>query len=87
MLLDAFRQECETSVVISNDSDLKEPIAVVQRELGMRVGVVNPHPAERRSRALAPTFFKQLRPSVLPACQFPPTLGDAHGTVHKPAEW
>jgi hypothetical protein len=87
LLLDAFRRDSEIAVVISNDSDLKEPIAMTQRELGLQVGVVNPHPASHRSRALQPTFFKQLRVSVLPACQFPPTLRDARGTIHRPVGW
>jgi hypothetical protein len=87
LLLDAFRQHCETAVVVSNDSDLKEPIALVQRELGIPVGVVNPHPATLRSRAIRPAFFKQLRSSTLPACQFPPVLTDAQGAFHKPASW
>ncbi len=87
LLLDAFRRDCETAVVISNDSDLKEPISLVQKELGIPVGVVNPHPAVHRSRALQPAFFKQLRPSVLPACQFPHVLQDARGTIRKPVDW
>jgi hypothetical protein len=74
-------------VVISNDSDLKLPIEVVQHELGLRVGVVNPHPPARRSRALQPTFFKQIRPSALAACQFPPVLSDATGEIRKPKRW
>ena len=45
LLLDAFRKRCDTAVVISNDSDLAEPIRVVEDELGIRVGIVNPHPA------------------------------------------
>lgn|SRR5487761_957997 len=87
LILDAFHRDCETAAVISNDSDLKEPITLVQRELGIPVGVVNPHPASHRSRALQPTFFKQLRLSVLPACQFPSVLQDAQGTFHRPATW
>jgi uncharacterized LabA/DUF88 family protein len=87
LLLDAFKQDCEVAVVISNDSDLKEPVAVAQSELGLTVGVVNPHPPQLRSRALRPTFFKQIRPAALRACQFPPVLTDAHGKIHKPAGW
>ncbi len=86
-LVDAFTRDCNVAVVISNDSDLKLPIEVVQRELGLRVGVVNPHPPARRSRALQPTFFKQLRTSTLAACQFAPVLTDAKGEIHKPAGW
>lgn len=73
--------------MISNDSDLKLPIEVARNELGIRVGVVNPHPPARRSRALQPTFFKQLRASALAACQFPPVLTDAKGEIRKPARW
>lgn len=87
LLLDAFKSECEIAVVISNDSDLKLPIEVAQAELGLRVGVVNPHPPARRSRALQPTFFKQIRSSALAACQFPPVLTDSRGAIRKPPRW
>jgi uncharacterized LabA/DUF88 family protein len=87
LLFDAFRKDCETAVVVSNDSDLKEPIELVQRELGMSVGAVNPHPPGRRSRALQPSYFRQIRAKDLHVCQFPPTLRDARGTIHKPTTW
>jgi uncharacterized LabA/DUF88 family protein len=87
LLLDAFRGDCDTAVVISNDSDLKLPIEVAQAELGIRVGVVNPHPPNRRSHALQPSFFKQIRESALGASQFPASLTDVSGVFHKPAEW
>lgn len=87
LLLDAFKRECDVAVVVSNDSDLKLPIEVAQHELGLRVGVVNPHPPARRSRALRPTFLKQIRPSALAACQFPPELRDAKGVIRKPRHW
>jgi hypothetical protein len=87
LLLDAFKRECDVAVVISNDSDLKLPIEVAQSELGLRVGVLNPHPPARRSRALQPTFFKQIRTSALAACQFPLELTDARGAIRRPADW
>jgi len=87
MLLDGCKGDCQVAVVISNDSDLKEPIAVAQSELGMKVGVINPHPALKRSLDLVPTFFKQLRRSAVAACQFPPTLQDSTGAIRKPATW
>lgn len=87
LLLDAFKRDCNVAVVISNDSDLKLPIEVAQSELGIRVGVVNPHPPARRSRALQPTFFKQLRPSALHTCQFATVLTDVQGEIRKPAQW
>jgi uncharacterized LabA/DUF88 family protein len=87
LLLDAFKEDCQAAVVISNDSDLKEPITVAQRELGLIVGIINPHPPQRRSRALQPTFFKQIRESALRTCQFPRVLTDTDGKIHKPARW
>jgi len=90
LLVDAFRQDAEAFVVISNDSDLKEPIRIVCHELNYTMGLINPHPPAKRSRALEnckPTFFKQIRQGVLAASQFPSDLNDAAGAFHKPADW
>jgi hypothetical protein len=90
MLLDAFRQESDIAVVISNDSDLTEPIRVLTKELGVPVGLVNPHPVRKRSRVmleLEPLFFKQVRPRALRACQFPPVLRDDTGEIRRPDGW
>ena len=88
-LLDGFRDRYETAVIISNDSDLREPVRMIRHELGLRVGVINPHPAARRSRELSSdaSFFKQMRASVLAGCQFPATLVDAVGRFSKPKGW
>lgn len=88
-LLDAFQKDCDTVVIISNDSDLKEPVSMLRYELGMKVGVINPHPPNRRSRVLSKeaNFFKQIRPQALATSQFNPTLTDAVGKFHKPKGW
>jgi uncharacterized LabA/DUF88 family protein len=86
LLLDAFRQDCDTAVVISNDADLKEPINIA-KELGIKVGVVNPHPPRKRSLDLQPTFFKQLRKGPVAASQFPELMTDSKGQFQKPAAW
>src|ERR1700716_3443675 len=87
LLLDGCRKACRAAVVISNDSDLKEPVELAQSELGLKVGIINPHPAAHRSRALRPTFFKQVRTHDLKLCQFPEGLHDVHGAIHKPGNW
>lgn len=90
LLLDAFRHDAEAFVVITNDSDLTEPIRIVGHELDRVVGVVNPHPPRRRSRALLrcePTFFKQVWPSTLARSQFPDKLNDADGEILRPDGW
>lgn len=87
LLLDAFQNDYDTAVVISNDSDLAEPISVAERMLGKRIGIVNPQATSRRSRALMATFFKQIRRGALNRAQFPPVLSDVHGQFYKPREW
>jgi hypothetical protein len=90
LLADVFREDAAAFVVISNDSDLTEPIRIVCHELGKPVGIINPHPPNKRSRALLsckPTFFKQIRRGALAASQLPPSLADATGTITKPTGW
>jgi hypothetical protein len=33
----------EVAVLITNDSDLAEPVRIVAQELGLPVGILNPH--------------------------------------------
>ncbi len=89
LLLDGFRKDYETAVILSNDSDLSEPVRIARHELGRRVGIVNPHHTRRRSRELSQEahFFKQIRESSLRDCLFPDTLTDATGRFHKPKGW
>jgi hypothetical protein len=88
LMLDACRGDCDTAVLITNDSDLREPLRLVLEELGLTTGVINPHSTNRRSRALQATFFKQLRPGALAASQFPRQLTSRSGRkITKPSGW
>jgi NYN domain len=88
LLLDAFHGDFEAAVVISNDSDLVEPIRMVQEEFKLPVGVLNPH-RDNISFALqrVAKFYKPIRQGPLRGSQFPPTLKDSRGTIHQPAKW
>lgn len=91
LLIDGFRARYDLAVVISNDSDLKEPVRFVREELNAPVGVLNPH--RNRSWALSPrklphgSFFKPIRRGVLADSQFPAKLKDQKGTIRKPKRW
>ncbi|HET7589272.1 MAG TPA: NYN domain-containing protein [Solirubrobacterales bacterium] len=87
LLLDAFRGDCDVAVVVSNDADLKTPIELAIAELGIQVGVLNPHPPKKRSLDLRPTFFKQLRRGPIEASQFEPILSDGQGEIRRPDGW
>lgn len=89
MLVDAFRGDAETFVVVSNDSDLVEPLRILKHEEGKRVGLLNPQ--RTASWALAqcqPDFTHPIRAGVVMASQLPATLVDARGhKITKPAGW
>jgi hypothetical protein len=87
LVRDAFLKRFETAVLITNDSDLAEPLRIVTKELGFRVGILNPHEYHSQVLKALATFVKRIRQTQLHASQFPPTLTDANGTFHKPASW
>ena len=87
LLLDAFRGDCEVAFVISNDSDLLEPIRIVRREFGLQVGIGCPHDRPSLVLVRAADFIRPIRAGVLRVSQFPPTLSDEYGTITKPASW
>ena len=88
LLWDAFRNEYDAAAIISNDSDLYEPIRLVKEELGKRVIVINPH-SQRPSVELREIAdeFKTIREGVLRACQFPNQMNDSRGAFEKPETW
>jgi uncharacterized LabA/DUF88 family protein len=87
LLRDAFNGLFEVAVLITNDSDLLEPVRIVRQDLKLAVGILNPH--QHHSAVLQPqaTFMKRIRQSDLAACQFPAIMQDAKGRFHKPAIW
>ena len=87
LLRDAFMGHCGTAVVVSNDSDLREAVRIARADAGIKVGIINPHPARYRSQLLRGTFFKQLRPNVLAQCQLRPALRDNRGIIRRPSAW
>lgn len=89
LLIDAFRQDSDLAVVVSNDSDLCEPIRIVKDEFRMPVGLLIPHSRTSEAlRRLKPTFLKQIRGGPLSACQFHDPVIDSHGRkITRPPNW
>jgi len=77
----------ETAVLITNDSDLLEPVKIVRHELNLPVGILNPQRRPSWVLKQHATFIKPIRRGVLKASQFPKTLQDANGRFRKPATW
>ena len=87
LLRDAYTKRFEVAVLITNDSDLAEPVRIVAQEIGLPVGVLNPHQFHSRQLRQYATFIKRIRQSDLASCQFPATLADRKGTFSKPVGW
>ncbi len=89
LLIDAFRHDSDLAVVVSNDSDLCEPIRVLRDEFKVPVGLLMPHSrASAALRALKPAFLKQIRKGPLSACQFPDPVIDSQGRkITRPPTW
>ncbi len=87
LLMDAFDRDCDTAVVISNDSDLIPAIRFVRERFGVSFWILNPHP--KRSWALAEMsdVYRRIRRGPLSASQFPDRMQDADGAFTKPPGW
>jgi uncharacterized LabA/DUF88 family protein len=88
LLMDAADDLFDVAVIVSNDSDLTEPIRVIKDRFGKQI-VLLTFRQTRISGALKPLadFIKQFGPSALAAAQFPERLSDAVGTITKPKGW
>lgn len=87
LLHDAFLKKFEVAVLVTNDSDLVEPVRIVRSGLNLPVGILNPqqhHSAVLKNEA---TFMKRIRQPDVAACQFPSVMNDAKGQFHKPPTW
>lgn len=88
LLVDAFDDTFEVAVIISNDSDLKEPIRLVRARFGKRMVLLGPK-TTRISGALRPLadYIRQFGPNALARAQFPTKMQDRVGKFHKPPKW
>ena len=94
MLLDAFDDEYDAALVISNDSDLVEPIRLVRERFGKTMGVSCPVLKKDRypsRRLVAVTDFdahiSKSRKPLLRRAQFPDKISDELGVFYKPTKW
>jgi hypothetical protein len=75
-------------VVLSQATDLNEPVRIVRDEIGKSVGVVCLDGRAPGTLAKQGSFVRHITDARLAAAQFPPTLtfGKRGKTVTKPAE-
>jgi hypothetical protein len=87
LLCDACENKFDRAVVVTNDSDLVEPIRLVNERLRKPVGVLCPKRRPSFALRSVAAFMRPIRQGLLGASQFPTTIRDAVGTFHKPLRW
>jgi hypothetical protein len=89
LLLDAFRDAFDVAVVVSNDSDLLEPVRIAREELGCTMGVLRVEGGQRRCIFSGRVdFIRTVRRAHFAAAQLPEEITSSRGhVIRKPREW
>ncbi len=87
LVRDACMGAFDLAAVLTNDTDLLEPIRVVRQELNLPVTLLTPVGRPAASLAQAASEVRHIKPYLGP-CQFPdPILVPDKPPIAKPAEW
>ncbi len=87
LVRDAAKGECTHAIVISNDSDLVEPLRVVRSDFLVDVYLINPQRRAVAELSRAAHGTRDIALATLGACQLPSQLTDPVGNITKPARW
>lgn len=87
LLSDGYKNAYDVAVIVSNDSDLLLPIQFVKKELGKKIGILNPQKHPSKVLIANADFIKNIRQGVLSKSLFPTSLTDPQGTFTKPTAW
>jgi hypothetical protein len=88
LLLDAFQGNFDVAAVLSNDSDLVEPIRIVTQVLRKPVGLLSHVDSPNPELSRASRFIRRLSVSDLAASQFPdPLARPDQPDLAKPTAW
>ncbi len=89
LINDSWHDRYDCAVLVSNDSDLAEPLKLVKAEHHRNIGVIFPStdPTRKPSRQLCALadFIKPIRQGTLAHSQLP--LQIPNGRIFKPIEW
>ena len=88
LVRDSFIDAFDVAVVVTNDSDLVEPIRIATREAGKRVGLLAPVKYPNQSLLSVASFYLHIRPGHLARAQLPNSVLSSDGVVYsKPGSW
>lgn len=86
LVLDAADNDFDAALVISNDSDLRTPVMLVQHRYHRHVIAANP---SRTAKWMLPgDTLVRIKKNHLSASQFPSPMNDVHGkAITRPTRW
>jgi uncharacterized LabA/DUF88 family protein len=87
LLSDGYKNAYDVAVIVSNDSDLLLPIQFTKKELGKKIGILNPQKHPSKALIANVDFVKNIRKGVLSKSLFPRVLKDSQGIFTQPATW
>jgi uncharacterized LabA/DUF88 family protein len=88
LIMDAYKKSFDIAIVVSNDSDLAEPIKITNHMTDLTVRLLNPYKnTSIQLQTAVDKNIKIIRRSALANSQFPDSMKDANGNFHKPDNW
>lgn len=88
LINDAYQDRFDVAAILTNDTDLVEPLRIVTKELGKTVGLITPVAKPATSLFRLAAFTLHIRDNHLAAAQFPDPIRRADdGEIAKPAAW
>lgn len=89
LLMDGWRDKYDAAVILSQDTDLCEPLRAVRNDLQKQVGIIWLDGKEPGRRFVScSSFIKQATPARLRASQFPEAIRGRDGQdINKPDAW
>ena len=85
MVNDAWKNNYDVGVLLSNDTDLLEAIKVVRRDCRKKICVINPHNSPNPELHKEADLIREIRPEHLSAAQLPSAI--PFTKISKPLKW
>ncbi|WP_436255766.1 NYN domain-containing protein [Neorhizobium sp. LjRoot104] len=88
LVRDAFTDAFDVAAIVTNDTDLVEPIRIAVQEAKKVVGLLAPVKYPSQSLMNVASFYRRIRPDHLGKSQFASQLSLGDGsTISKPSTW
>jgi hypothetical protein len=86
LVRDAFLKSFDEAAILTNDTDLCEPMRIVKDEVGLPITLLAPVPAPHASLVGVSSHVRHVQPYIGP-CQFPSPITWHGKPIVKPADW